>query len=399
MIVGEAPGADEERYGEPFCGYSGKELTKMLHEAGINRSECFITNVARERPLGNDIANFIAFKKKDRTSEHKPHRDKWVKQPILSGVDLLYKEIEMVKPNVIIALGNVPLWALTGLWGILKWRGSMLYDDRNKVKVVPTIHPASVLRQWDQRALAVLDLKRAARFRNGEPYPIPKWNFKVRPSFMDVVSVLEDLQQSLHCSDGIKLSFDIETRMGHIACAGISWTLTDGICIPLMCVENKDGYWNADEEAALVLLLSKILTHPNAQVVGQNLLYDSQYTYRWWHFKPNVHQDTMISHHTCFSGLKKSLDFQSSMYCDYHRYWKDDSKDWDPKMGEDQLWVYNLEDCVRTQECADAEAANIVAMKLEETHAFQQSMFWPVLETMIRGVKVDLKARRGVLQP
>jgi uracil-DNA glycosylase family 4 len=53
MIVGEAPGAEEERKGEPFVGASGHELTKMLHEAGIARSQCFITNVCRERPPGN----------------------------------------------------------------------------------------------------------------------------------------------------------------------------------------------------------------------------------------------------------------------------------------------------------------------------------------------------------
>lgn len=327
MIVGEAPGADEERLGEPFVGYSGKELTKMLHEAGINRSECFITNVARERPLGNDIGNFIAFKKKDRTSDHSPCRDKWVKRPILVGIDLLHREIEMVKPNVIIALGNVPLWALTGLWGILKWRGSMLYDDRHGVKVVPTIHPASVLRQWDQRAIAVLDLKRARRFLDGTPYPIPEWKFKVRPSYHDAAEQLAWLLAGL-AKGPMELSFDLETKLGHIDCAGISWSLLDGICIPFMSWSNNDGYWQEEEEAVLVYLLYKILTHANAEVVGQNLLYDSQYTHRWWHFIPRVKQDTMISHHVCFTGLRKSLDFQASMYCDHYKQWKPDKTAW-----------------------------------------------------------------------
>ena len=328
MLVGEAPGADEERLGEPFVGYSGQELTRMLHEAGINRSECFVTNVVRERPLGNDISQFIAFKKKDITKDHKLFRDKYVRSQVVYGYDLLYKEINMCKPNLIIALGNVPMWALTGEWGIGKWRGSMLYaKDFPDVKVIPTYHPALVLRDWSSRAITVQDLRRAARYRNGEPYPTPKWNFIVRPSFERACFTLDALRQILDAGE-LEISFDIETRGGHIACAGISWSPVDAICIPLMCIENIEGYWGVDQEGALVHRLYKILTHPNAKVVGQNLLYDSQYTYRHWHFIPNVTQDTMISFHTAFAGLPKRLDYQASMFCEYYVQWKPDKGHW-----------------------------------------------------------------------
>ncbi len=395
MIVGEAPGAEEEMRGEPFVGTSGLELTKMLHEAGINRSECFITNVCRERPLGNDINQFIAQTKKERTQEHTQLRDKYVKRPIVEGVALLRKEIAMVQPGIIIPLGNVPLWATTGLWGITKWRGSMLDSDLPEGKgihVIPTYHPAAILRQWEWRAMAVHDLRRAAKYRNGEPYPKPKWNFTIRPTFERAKAILESLIEEAN-HHALEISFDIETRAGHIACAGISWTPVDGLCIPLMCVENDEGYWLAEEESFLVMLLRRLLTHPSVEVVGQNLLYDSQYTYRYWGFIPRVRQDTMISHHVAFAGLPKKLDFQSSMYCEYHRYWKDDSKNWDPKMGEDQLWIYNLEDCVRTAEVAKAERGTIAKLNLGGPETFQQSMFWPVLQAMIWGVRINKAAR------
>lgn len=397
MIVGEAPGRDEEVRGEPFVGYSGKELDKILHECGLSRSQCFVTNVARERPYNNDIANFIAVRKKDRTAEHTLLRDKYVKRPVHEGFAMLRKEIEMVKPNIIIALGNTALWALTGHWGILKWRGSMLYTDDftgANIKVIPTIHPAAIMRDWSLRTLAVNDIRRAARFVNGEPYPKPEWKFIVRPSFSTTIQVLQELKAKLDAAvEPVKLSFDIETRSGHIACAGISWSYLDGICVPLMCVENNEGYWREDEEAAIVWLLFKILTHPKAWVGGQNIIYDSQYTYRHWCFVPNVKQDSMITWHTAFVGQRKGLDYQASLMCDYYRYWKDDSKDWDPKMGEDQLWIYNLEDCVRTQECMDVGLETINKFHLQEQHDFQQAMFWPVLQAMQRGVRIDTKIR------
>ncbi|MDE2107419.1 MAG: hypothetical protein KGL39_60040, partial [Patescibacteria group bacterium] len=321
MIVGEAPGADEERIGTPFVGASGQELNKMLHEAGITRSECFVTNVARERPLGNDIGQFIAMKKKDITLDHKLVRDRYVKRPIIDGLALLKTEIEQVKPNIILALGNTSMWALTGKWGVNKWRGSMLRSDGfvgpPGVKVIPAIHPAAVLYEWSYRATVVNDFRRAARFRNGADYPQPNWNFIVRPTFQQAISTLDKLLlRAEHEKVPLRLSFDLETRAGHIACAGISWTLTNAICIPLMCVENKEGFWSIDEEAEIVWRLERLLTHKNVEVVGQNILYDSQYTYRHWHFIPNVKQDTMISQHAVFSDLPKNLGFQASMYCD-----------------------------------------------------------------------------------
>src|ERR1700676_376119 len=129
MLVGEAPGFDEERTGYPFQGVSGQELNRMLGEAGITRSECFITNVCRIRPKDNDLNHFIAKAKKDVTAQHVAFRGRECLRPVIDGASLLRKEIEMVKPNIIVALGNTPLWCLTGNTGITKWRGSMLYTS------------------------------------------------------------------------------------------------------------------------------------------------------------------------------------------------------------------------------------------------------------------------------
>jgi DNA polymerase I-like protein with 3'-5' exonuclease and polymerase domains/uracil-DNA glycosylase len=397
MIVGEAPGAEEERKGEPFVGASGHELTKMLHEAGIARSQCFITNVCRERPPGNDINTFIAQAKKEITPAHIQVHGKWVLPPLKHGYDLLLREIELVKPNLILAFGNTPLWALTGKWGITKWRGSMLHTA-DGTRIIPTYHPAAVLRQWEWRAVAVNDLRRAAKYVHAE-FPKPKWKAIVRPSYQTVLGTLTALLERL-AKEQVELSFDIETRAGHIACAGVSWQAGDhdeGICIPFMCAESKSGYWMPDEEAKIVYLLYLVLTHRNACVIGQNQLYDCQYTYRHWHFVPRVTQDTMISWHVAFAGLPKNLAFQASMLNEQYVYWKDDGKEWNAKaMGEESLWTYNIEDCVRTHECAKEENNIIKTFGLQEVDEFQQQMFWPVLQAMQRGVRIDAKRRNAL---
>jgi DNA polymerase I-like protein with 3'-5' exonuclease and polymerase domains/uracil-DNA glycosylase len=388
MLVGEAPGESEERLGIPFVGVSGMELDRMLHEAGILRSEAFVTNVCRARPPKNEIGAWFNLKGKARTEvQCAPFRGIWMTQIVAEGVELLEREVEMVKPNVIVAFGNTALWALTGKLGITKWRGSELRHPSG-AWVVPTYHPAAILRQWSWRSAAVHDLRRAAKHIESRDFTVPEWSLVLRPTFEQAINALKATLTILDLGPH-RISFDLETRAGHIACAGIAPFADRAYCIPFMCVERQDGYWLAEEEAQILWLLQRVLCHPNAEVVGQNLLYDFQYTYRWWCFIPRLGQDTMVSHHVAFAGLPKALDFQASIYCSHYVYWKDDGKEWDPKVGEDQLWYYNCEDAIRTLECADTTRNICKELSLSSVETFQHELFSAVLEAMTRGVRID----------
>lgn len=324
MLVGEAPGEQEEREGRPFCGPSGQELNRMLQEAGIMRSECYTTNVCKLRPPGNQISAWIALRKKDVTPAHVLLRDRWALPQLVEGYKELLAEIEMVQPNIIVCFGNLSMWALTGNWGILKWRGSQLQTDGG-IKLIPTIHPAAILREWSNRAVVLNDLRRVKRHMTTKVYNNkPTWNFIIRPSFEVTLKTIAALYSDCeHCKD-IWIDLDIETRGGHIACVGLSWSRQDAICIPLMTTANHTGYWSEGEEVEVVYRLYKLLTHKNVKVRWQNGLFDAQYIYRHWHFIPRGVQDTMISQHSCFAALPKSLAFIASMYADFFVYWKDD---------------------------------------------------------------------------
>ncbi len=103
----------------------------------------------------------------------------------------------------------------------------------------------------------------------------------------------------------------------------------------------------------------------------------------------------MISQHSLFSDLPKSLAFQASMYCDYYYYWKDEGKVWDESMGEESLWHYNCLDCVYTDEVGRVELESAEKMKLVDVHQQQQELLWPVLRTMIKGVAHRSKGSRS----
>ena len=392
--MGEAPGETEVKLGVPFVGVSGQELDRMLQEAGILRSECFITNVCRVRPLDNKIEHFFPSKKKD----VKPHfilfQGHYVDPVIKEGYQLLLDEIAQVEPNVIVALGNLSLWALTGNEGITSWRGSLLTTrilDR-EIKVIPVLHPAFIMRQWTARGYTVHDLKRVKKESLSPSRAFTNYKFTVRPTFALVMKFLHDLRLMVEAAP-LPVSVDIETRARkHISCIGLAVSSYEAICIPLMCVERPEGYWSLEEELEIILALRYITTHPNFQGIGQNFSYDQQYFAKEFGFVPNLWHDTMNVQHTLYPGTPKDLSHLSSLFCDDHVYWKDDGKEWNLNTGEDKQWVYNCTDGVRTYEIAMAQQQLLDQANLRHIHDFRMELQRHVLVMMLDGVRFNREA-------
>lgn len=399
MLVGEAPGANEEGK-TPFLGSAGNELTKILSEAGIDRDECFLTNVSRYRPAANKIEHFFD--------------DKLLRNPgafIREGIRELQDEIRAVKPNVIVALGNTAFYALgnrpSGLAGISSWRGSELpLADRlatlaepvgHRCVLIPAYHPAAILRQWSWRAITVHDFRtRVKPYLEGKALEEPTYEFITEPTFEQTRECLVQLLRRLSDGRDIRLAVDIETRHGHIACIGLAWSRLNSICIPLMCRRDPSGYWPARQETEIHGLLHQLLTHPRVRCVGQNFLYDAQYFAKHLGYVPRVRDDSMLAQHTCWPGVPKGLDFLSSMYCEFHRYWKEEGKEaWNPTSdeGERNGWIYNCKDAVTTFESMNELDTVIDKLGLREQYSFQMELWHHVLPMMLRGVRIDLKRR------
>lgn len=422
LVVGEAPSRGDYLARRPFVGQSGKELDRMLHEAGILRTDCHLTYVCPEPVPGKDTKKY--FEKMTKAYQVP-------KAEVAAGRQQLQELINELQPTLIIALGDLSLWALTGELGITKWRGSVLETQMDtplngfEVKVIPTYSPEVVMRKWDWRFIAVQDLRRAEKESHYPEVRVPDYDFIIRPSFenvmdtLDKLSILADAQPTRddfsstspngmgeknapHTgSTGVRndegkliLGGDIETRRGHIACFGIAWSKTEAICIPFICVENTEGYWTYEEERAILWKLHELFLHPNIGWVFQNGIYDLQYFAVRWGFIPQMWMDTMLAHHTCFAGLPKGLDFQSSLYCEYHRYWKDEGKEFHESIkspsDEDTYWVYNCKDCVTELEIAQVLDPMIKRMGQTEPYEFQMAQFMPVLRMMLRGVHVNV---------
>lgn len=396
MIVGDFPSEHELLKGTPFSSSSGFELTKMLREANMFRESCFITTVCRTRAPRGSIEGLVALKKKDIGQGYQIFNGRPVHPLVMQGIAELKQEIELVKPNVIVAMGNLALFALTGQWGVNSWRSSIMEATLVPgVKVIPTLNPAILHAQWKWRPLVVHDLKRVQREMRFPEINRPKYEFLLRPNYSMAVNVLEQLVKQAEANPGqLKLGTDIETRAGHISCIGFAWSETEAICIPFMTVTGH--YWSLDEEAHLCHLIYRL--SQLAVFVGQNFNYDAQYCHRHWHWiaKYTV-RDTMLEHHSCFSNMEKNLSFLSSMYCDDHLHWKDDRTLWEQGEdgeGEVEYWRYNCTDCCRTLKIHNVlDGAVIPAFKLEKIAQFQEELALPVLKTMNRGLRVDKEER------
>lgn len=433
-LIGEAPGKDEDERGVPFVGASGIELDKLLREAGIDPSDCFFTNVCHIRPpsylrngkwVHNDIEQFFLTKSAAKKAGISESFGRYPAQPIAEGLSHLRDLLSSHSPRLLVALGNTPLWALTGHHGITKWRGSVFAIDDERdfglarpiggPKVICTFHPADVLRQWTHRPVVLADLRRAAREARSSIVALaelrPSWNFTIPSSVSEVRDWLGFARTT-----GAPLVCDTE-GWGRVDCIGFAYSPHDAICIPF---KHETGvsddlhdlhYWSEEDECRVFEAVYETLT--GGPITFHNAMWDMQVIGRRWGFMPRLGDDTQAMQHTAFPGLiggsidpvtgapKKggsslSLSFCASMYCNYYRFWKDDGRHFDPEVGDERTyWYYNCEDCVRTFEVREALRAILEHGKLVEPYEAVLRSYAFAFAMMFRGIRYnrDCKVR------
>jgi len=366
---------------------------KILSKLGIVSNSCYFSTIL-DRNLGDiDLKELVSDRKTPPWPDAVYRHNLWFSPEVAAACRRLEARLLEVAPKLVIGLGALPLAWFYGETQISRWRGSRLTPVQYPWTFLPTIHPRTLLKQTDQEFILQMDLARAYNIYTHVQTPLA-YSFIIQPSFEDVLNSLLGLLRAADFGP-IKLSGDLETRAGYIACFGIAWSKTEAICIPHLIIpppeildfslkglpDTSDPkkhnlalfnetlgnhlwhitkypdpcfYWSIEEESQIVALYAQLFHHPNITWVGQNYLYDCQYFDRHWGILPVNVRDTMIAHHSLHSNIRKGLDFLSSMYAQDHVYWKDEIKEWDPKIGEKQYWTYNCKDACITYEIDDA---------------------------------------------
>ena len=154
MLVGEAPGEQETLQGRPFVGKAGKNLDEFLELAGLARSQLYVTNAVKFRPTKRSAAG--------RTVNRPPTREE-----VSLFLPWLRREIELVAPEVIVTLGNVPLRALTGPKAVI---GDVhgAFQDADGLRLYPMYHPASLIYNPALRPVYAEDIRRLSAHLRAE---------------------------------------------------------------------------------------------------------------------------------------------------------------------------------------------------------------------------------------
>lgn len=427
LAIGEAPGTEENYRRLPFVGSAGQLFNRCLRGVGISRSEIQVWNIFHQQPPKNDIGYFFKDKGKTRlTEEGQRHLDK-----LTAWLFNLKKNKDefSIGPEIILALGEIPLRFLTGKKGITKWRGSILPCILVPgFKVYASFHPSYVNRlinepeevklQGEKKKdsqnvlpLFMNDLERV-RFLSENPSEGPmKRKFEIIQNCEEVISKLDKLINEAKLamtkrefirnvngrisSGGIALAIDIETlpaTSGPVLwCIGFSDHPSRAFTIPFL--KEQKFVWTEIQEARILQKISEIMLHPGIRKVFHShydmVILGKNYSLRC---APGTYEDTMVGHQMNYPYLRKNLALCTSFYT-FEPYYKDEGKDAMSTRNDIQEFIYNCKDCAITREIFPIIRKQSFEIGTDKNYENSIYVIPSLVEMEIRGVKIDVEEK------
>jgi len=291
-------------------------LLGLLAQAGIAEEDCHFTYVISRPAPGGRVEDFCGPKDQAISGYRALAQGKYIRSEFAPELERLGQEVLAINPNVIIALGNLALWALCKKTGLKKYRGSPMASfpiEAREFKVLATWPMISIIRNWEMRVVALADFTKAKREAAFPELRRPARYIHLAPDLADI----EDFYHRYIVPSPF-LGCDIETKQRHITEVGYS--TADGkraLVIPFYSRLAADGnYWGT---AALEQQAWKWVRRINEEkpLVGQNFVYDMTYFWRTVGIPcPKFHGDTMVMHHALQPEMEKGLGFLGSIYTD-----------------------------------------------------------------------------------
>lgn len=340
MVVGEAPGANEEQKLRPFIGDSGDLMIRYFGRHRVFREELHLTNLCKYRPDKNKFEKVLGT------------------QELEEGLEELRQEIIEYQPNVIVAMGNWPLYYLTGHCGsnknkpvpgagITNYRGSVLPNTLvpGGPKVLATYHPAFIVRPtgFAMHPIFAMDLGRALEQAAFPEIRYPLYESHIDPDQGTLQLLMDEMVESR------MVSIDIETFGQTLACVGFTSSEKWGLCLTF---ENPVA-WEVSE----YLLQTQT---PKMFQFGAFDINWLKYFYQWETrgYGEGQGWDTYIASASLMPEFPRGLDFLTSIYTAFP-YYKTERKDWKQTGDLKTLWEYNIKDIIATLMIGNAQAKEL----------------------------------------
>jgi uracil-DNA glycosylase family 4 len=253
MIIGEAPGAEEDRLGRPFAGAAGKMLNEILKKYGSDRKDVYVTNVCKCRPTDN------------RDPKNEEYR---------ACLPKLQQEVKDVQPKVILTLGRIALQALTGKSKITKARGVATRSELLDMDVLPTFHPAAVL-HGNANYLSYIerDVQKAVEWTRKGRKSMVCTSYHLATTWKEVDEIVQHAQYVKRFSYDIEsMSLDPRIPSARVLLLGIGFDPGDACVIPIGHPDSPFKRW----KGTMVGKLQRLFNSP-AIKIAHNAKFDIQY--------------------------------------------------------------------------------------------------------------------------
>lgn len=371
MILGDAPSDLDERSGRPFMGSAGMTLDQLLREAGTSRAECLIGTIARDKAPGGKLSFFF---EDNHCTKPKPYFQEYVAQT--------KADIERYRPNIIIALGAVAMYYLTGNQGINSFRGYI--TDCSLVpgtKVLVTHHPQTVNHDWKLAWQTVMDLRKAI---NNSYCPEISKDIReliINPTPQHFIDYCDYL---IHKHTG-PIALDIETRPGsHIDIIGLADSANRAMSINFL--DGNIARFQPETEVMLWDKLSEVCNEK--EIIMQNGTYDSGVLWYNNHIRlPKYNRDILFAAHACWPECPRSLGFLASI-CLNVPPWKHTSQE-TPEL-------YNAADAANTYGIWEVLEVEMAKQGVRQTHDFEIRQTAVATYLQLRGIDIDREKQKEI---
>lgn len=381
FFIADSPTAKDFTTEYVLTGYSGDILRGFCQESGLSLDEFWRTSLIKEE-----------LPKEDDKEQTKTRR--LVKQ----YSNLLIDEINDLKPNLLIPLGELSFNFFTGLNGIRKFRGSVLpvsgdFDNlqsAESLKILPILGPAIVSKEYHLRVISRIDFSKIEKHANANPLPDNVYNIWVARSSSALRTFIDRHFVKTIQSGGF-LTFDIETYLQIPICISFCFDGFESVTVPLI-----DSSIDRDNRVLMMELVDRLLKSQIPKV-NQNIKYDWKILERWGFQVNNVVGDTMLAASTLYCEFPKALGFLTSIYTDLP-YFKDEGKSFDPDKGKrDRYYLYNAKDSLATSQIYSQQIKETVELGVDWVYK-QLMKCLPIYRKMEdRGILIDQEKRERLL--
>jgi len=311
-FIGEAPGINEVEKGIPFCGQAGNIFDAILRAAHIDRAQCFVSNVVSTKLEDNDLRT-------ERIRRGTGWSEFWD-----NNVRRLQSELAAIKPTVVVPMGGTALLALAGTSSISAQRGNARMGAGlfAEYKLLPTWHPAAILRQWNLYNIAIGDIIHAyAEALRGPTLIWPERELIIAPTIDQVECFLAKWCTNAEQSPKMvgPLSCDIETGWGMVRGISFAPSSRRAMYVPFISLSDiSRSYWHDFASEKRAWLACKAALESPAPKLGQNFAnYDVVWLLTKMGIRPrNLCHDLRLLHKALHPELPAGLGFMGSAYSD-----------------------------------------------------------------------------------